>query len=86
MIVMEHLDGQPLSKLLDDGPLAPTRVTAILREVALGIHDDKRMADDYALVKDYIGIDKPFDVKSTYTNEFLDKSIKMKAAMLERSR
>ena len=47
------------------------------REVALGIHDDKRMAADYELVKEYIGLDKPFDVKSTYTNEFLDKSIKM---------
>lgn len=47
------------------------------REVALGIHDDKRMQDDYALVKDYIGLDKPFDVKATYTNEFLDRSVKM---------
>jgi NitT/TauT family transport system substrate-binding protein len=47
------------------------------REVALGIHDDKRMAADYELVKDYVGIDKPFDVKTTYTNEFLDRSIKM---------
>jgi NitT/TauT family transport system substrate-binding protein len=47
------------------------------REVALGIHDDKRMADDYNLVREYIGIDKPFDVKTTYTNEFLDRSIKM---------
>ena len=47
------------------------------REVALGIHDDARMAADYALVAEYIGIDKPFDVKSTYTNEFLDRSIKM---------
>ena len=47
------------------------------REVALGIHDDKRMADDYALVKQYIGLDKEFDVKSVYTNEFLDRSIKM---------
>jgi NitT/TauT family transport system substrate-binding protein len=47
------------------------------REVALGIHDDKRMADDFALVKEYIGIDKPFDVKATYTNEFLDRSVKM---------
>ena len=47
------------------------------REVALGIHDDKRMAADYALVKDYVGLDKPFDVKTTYTNEFLDRSIKM---------
>jgi NitT/TauT family transport system substrate-binding protein len=47
------------------------------REVALGIHDDKRMAADYELVKEYIGLDKPFDVKTVYTNEFLDKSIKM---------
>ena len=47
------------------------------REVALGIHDDARMKADYDLVVDYIGVDKPFDVKSTYTNEFLDRSIKM---------
>jgi len=47
------------------------------REVALGIHDDARMKADYELVRDYIGIDKPFDVKTTYTNEFLDRSIKM---------
>ncbi len=47
------------------------------REVALGIHDDKRMAEDYALVKEYIGLDKEFDVKTVYTNEFLDRSIKM---------
>lgn len=47
------------------------------REMALGIHEDKRMADDYALVRDYIGLDKPFDVKSVYTNEFLDRSVRM---------
>lgn len=47
------------------------------REVALGIHDDARMKADYELVRDYVGIDKPFDVKMTYTNEFLDRSIKM---------
>ncbi len=47
------------------------------REVALGVLDDARMNADYELVKDYIGIDKPFDVKSVYTNEFLDRSIKM---------
>jgi NitT/TauT family transport system substrate-binding protein len=35
------------------------------------------MAADYALVKDYVGLDKAFDVKTTYTNEFLDRSIKM---------
>ena len=47
------------------------------REVALGIHDDARMKADYELVRDYVGVDKPFDVKTTYTNEFLDRSIKM---------
>lgn len=47
------------------------------KSVALGIHDDGRMAADYALVKEYIGLDKEFDVKTTYTNEFLDRSVKM---------
>jgi NitT/TauT family transport system substrate-binding protein len=47
------------------------------REVALGIHDDGRMKADYELVRDYVGLDKPFDVKTVYTNEFLDRSIKM---------
>ena len=47
------------------------------RSVALGWHDDARMAADYELVKTYIGLDKPFDVKAAYTNEFLDRSIKM---------
>jgi NitT/TauT family transport system substrate-binding protein len=47
------------------------------RTVALGWLDDARMAADYELVKTYIGLDKPFDVKTTYTDEFLDKSIKM---------
>ncbi len=47
------------------------------REVALGIHEDQRMQDDYELVREYVGIDKPFDVKSVYTNEFLDRSIRM---------
>ena len=47
------------------------------REVALGILDDGRMKADYELVRDYIGIDKPYDVKTVYTNEFLDRSIRM---------
>jgi len=47
------------------------------RDVALGIHDDARMKADYELVRAYVGIDKPFDVKTTYTNEFLDRSIRM---------
>jgi len=49
----------------------------VSREVALGWLDDKRMASDYDLVKTYVGVAQPFDVKTIYTNEFLDKSIKM---------
>ena len=45
--------------------------------VALGILDDARMAADYEIVKTYLGLEKPFDVKTAYTNEFLDRSIKM---------
>ncbi|MDQ2928931.1 MAG: ABC transporter substrate-binding protein [Pseudomonadota bacterium] len=45
--------------------------------VALGILNDARMAADYNLVKTYIGLDKPYNVKMAYTNEFLDRSIKM---------
>jgi len=47
------------------------------RSIALGIHEDGRMKADYELVRDYVGIDKPFDVKTVYTNEFLDRSVKM---------
>jgi serine/threonine-protein kinase len=34
---MEYLDGQPLSKVLTGGPLPPSRVTVIAREIALGM-------------------------------------------------
>ncbi len=47
------------------------------RDAALGIHDDARMAADYELVREYIGLEQPFAVKTVYTNEFLDRSIKM---------
>jgi NitT/TauT family transport system substrate-binding protein len=45
--------------------------------VALGWLDDQRMADDYKLVAETIGIEKPYDVKAVYTDEFLDKNLKM---------
>jgi NitT/TauT family transport system substrate-binding protein len=47
------------------------------RTVALGWHDDKRMADDYKLVDEYLKMDKPYDIKTAYTNDFLDKNVKM---------
>lgn len=48
------------------------------REMALGIHEDGRMKADYELVSEYIGVDKPFDVKTVYDNSFLDRTIRMK--------
>jgi NitT/TauT family transport system substrate-binding protein len=47
------------------------------RTVALGWHDDKRMASDYELVNEYLKMEKPYDVKTAYTNDFLDKNVKM---------
>jgi NitT/TauT family transport system substrate-binding protein len=47
------------------------------RTVALGWHDEKRMADDYKLVDENLKIEKPYDIKTAYTNEFLDKAVKM---------
>jgi NitT/TauT family transport system substrate-binding protein len=49
------------------------------RNVALGWHDDKRMAADYKLVDEYLKMEKPYDIKTAYTNEYLDKSVKMQA-------
>jgi NitT/TauT family transport system substrate-binding protein len=45
--------------------------------VALGWLDDQRMANDYKLVAETIGIEKPYDPKVVYTDEFLDKNLKM---------
>lgn len=45
--------------------------------VALGAFSGDRMKSDYDLVKTYFGMEKDFDVSKAYTNEFLDKSIKM---------
>jgi len=49
------------------------------RTVALGWHDDARMATDYKLVDEFLKIEKPFNIKDAYTNEYLDRSIKMVA-------
>jgi NitT/TauT family transport system substrate-binding protein len=49
----------------------------ISRTMALGWHDDKRMADDYKLVDEHLKIEKPYDIKAAYTNEFLDRDVKM---------
>jgi NitT/TauT family transport system substrate-binding protein len=71
------------SGLLYDNELTNWHLVSILmgddtsRNVALGWHDDKRMADDYKLVDEFLKMEKPYDIKMAYTNEYLDKSIKM---------
>jgi len=60
------------------------RVKELMRDkatttLALGWFDAQRLASDYDLVKTYFGMDQPFDVKTAYTNEFLDAAIKMPA-------
>jgi len=45
--------------------------------VALGWFNPKRVASDYDLFKGTIGIDKPYDPTTAYSDAFLDHSIKM---------
>jgi NitT/TauT family transport system substrate-binding protein len=49
----------------------------ISRTVALGYFDPARMKADHELINTYFKIDTKFDIEKRYTNEFLDKSIKM---------
>ena len=69
--------------LLYDNELLNWHLVSILmndetsRTVALGWHDDQRMQNDYNLVDQFLKMEKPYDVKTAYTNEFLDKSVKM---------
>jgi NitT/TauT family transport system substrate-binding protein len=46
-------------------------------QVALGAFNEPRMQKDYTLVKTYFGMERDFDVAKVYTNEFLDKMLKM---------
>ena len=46
------------------------------REGAIGYFDPTRMEADYKLIEAYFKLKAPFDIKKTYTNEFLDMSVK----------
>ncbi len=37
----------------------------------------RSVANDYKLVAETVGIDKPYEAKTVYTDEFLDKNLKM---------
>ena len=60
------------------------RIKTLMRDdttekVALGAFDAARVKSDYALVQSLIGIDKPFDPATMFTNQFLDTKVKMSA-------
>lgn len=60
------------------------RITELMTDettttVALGAFSDERMKADYDMVETYFELEQPFDIKTVYTNEFLDESIKMPA-------
>ncbi len=50
---------------------------------ALGWIDPGRMQSDYDLVQTYLGIEKPFEVKTAFTTRFLDESIKMDSSKVK---
>ena len=45
--------------------------------VALGYFDPTRMNSDYELIETYFNLKTPYDIKTTFTNDMLDRSIKM---------
>ena len=47
------------------------------RTVALGYFDPARMKSDYEMVATYFKLKKPFDITQTYSNDFLDRAVKM---------
>lgn len=60
------------------------RIKMLMRDdtttkVALGAFDPARVKADYELVSTLIGIDKAFDPSLMFTNEFLDKKVRMAA-------
>jgi NitT/TauT family transport system substrate-binding protein len=60
------------------------RIKTLMRDdtttkVALGAFDPARVKSDYELVSSLIGVDKPFDPATMFTNDFLDQKVKMTA-------
>jgi NitT/TauT family transport system substrate-binding protein len=50
---------------------------------ALGWIDPGRMQGDYDLVQTYLGMEKPFDVKTAFTTRYLDESVKMDSSKVK---
>lgn len=60
------------------------RIKQLMRDetttkVALGAFDGARVKADYELVLSLVGLDKPFDPAQLFTNDYLDKNLRMPA-------
>ena len=60
------------------------RIKQLMRDdtttkVALGAFDGARVKADYDLVQSLIGLDKPFEPATLFTNDYLDKTVRMTA-------
>ncbi len=60
------------------------RIKQLMRDdtttkVALGAFDGARVKADYDLVQSLIGLDKPFEPATLFTNDYLDKNVRMTA-------
>ncbi|RZI74124.1 MAG: nitrate ABC transporter substrate-binding protein, partial [Variovorax sp.] len=60
------------------------RIKQLMRDdtttkVALGAFDGARVKTDYDLVQSLIGLDKPFEPAALFTNDYLDKTVRMTA-------
>ena len=60
------------------------RIKQLMRDdtttkVALGAFDGARVKADYELVQSLIGLDKPFEPATLFTNDYLDKNVRMTA-------
>ena len=58
------------------------RIKQLMRDdtttkVALGAFDGARVKADYELVSSLIGIEKPYDPALLFSNDFLDKNVRM---------
>lgn len=76
--LMEQVSGLDHDNQVDQW----NRITELMTDettttVALGAFNPERMEADYKMVETYFDLDQPFDIKTAYTNEFLDETIKM---------
>lgn len=78
--LLKNVSGLDRQAQIDQwGRVEELMTTDATRTIALGYLDPAGMDKSYALVDKYFSLEKPFDVKTAYTNEFLSKDITVPA-------